>query len=214
MLRGCRVLQAGCESHLVRVRALQRRRVVLQESPQVTQITRRTISLPPEATTRTCHLPSMRVPKLEESRVKIRVWRTSLGALFFPLGDDETVISSLEAVLACRLVLRAVIPSFRVFVSEEFENNDFFECGAFQNFMTPVEGAKNNRVLLKAGRRHLFILGHLLCVTSSFARDHHVSGHFFSSAASSGSDRNYASKFHVEATRFSAWPVPQRNLAA
>ena len=42
----------------------------------------------------------MRASQLEELRVKIRVWRTSLGALLFPLRDDETKVSSLEPVLA------------------------------------------------------------------------------------------------------------------
>jgi hypothetical protein len=127
---------------------------------------------------------------LDKLRVKIRVWRMSLGALLSALRDDETVVSSLEAVLARRLVLWAVIPSFRVFVSREFENNDFLEGRTFKNFMTSMKGAKNNRVLLKTCRRQLLILSHLLRVTSSFARDHHVGGHFFSSAASSDSNRN------------------------
>ena len=74
-----------------------------------------------------------------------------------------------------------MIPSFRIFVSREFENNDFLERRTFKNFMTSMKGAKNNRVLLKTGRCHLFILGHLFCVTSSLARDDDVGGHFFSS---------------------------------
>src|SRR5580765_453345 len=58
MLLGCPALRASRESPRVRVHVLQRRRVVLQEWPQVTR--RETIWLPPEATTRRWCLPSTR----------------------------------------------------------------------------------------------------------------------------------------------------------
>src|SRR5208282_3521103 len=121
---------------------------------------------------------------LDGLRPKTRLWRTSHGALLFALGDDKTVVSRLEAVLARRLIFRTVIPGLGCIVSRKLENDDLLDGGSFQNFMTPVKGAKNDWVLLKTRRSELFVLLHLGLVAGPFARDDDVSGHFFSSAAS------------------------------
>jgi len=68
------------------------------------------------------------------------------------LGDDETVVSCLEATLACGPIFRTLVASLGLFVARKLEDNDFFSCGPFQNFMTPMNGAKNSGVLMKTGR--------------------------------------------------------------
>jgi hypothetical protein len=47
----------------------------------------------------------------------------------YALGKDETIISSLKAVLACGLKLRTVVPSLRGFVAGEFKDDDVLVLG-------------------------------------------------------------------------------------
>jgi hypothetical protein len=77
-----------------------------------------------------------------------------------------------------------VVPTLRFFVSGEFEDDDFLKRGTLQDFMTPMNGEKSCRMLLKTGWNQLFVLIQLRFVASPFAREDNVSGHFFSSAAS------------------------------
>ena len=84
-----------------RSRSSRRRRVVLEEWPQVTRMFRRTISLPPEAITRTCSLPLTRAPFCSKN------YAPRMAAL----GDDETVVSRREAMLAGGLICRTLAPS-------------------------------------------------------------------------------------------------------
>jgi hypothetical protein len=121
-------------------------------------------------------------PLLEELLAKYGVPRITWYVLRLALGDDETVVSGLEAMLACGLIFRTFLPSLGLIVGRKLEDNDFFNCGTFQNFMTPMNGAKNSGVLLETGRSQLFVLLHLSCVPSPFARNDNVSGHFFSLA--------------------------------
>jgi hypothetical protein len=50
------------------------------------------------------------------------------------------------------LIFEAVIPGGGIFESGEFEDDNFFDCGAVQDSVAAVEGAKFARVLLRAGR--------------------------------------------------------------
>jgi hypothetical protein len=65
----------------------------------------------------------------------------------YALGEDETIICSLKAVLACGLI-PTVILGLRGFVAGEFQDDDAF-LGAFQDFLTTMNGKKRGRVLLK-----------------------------------------------------------------
>jgi hypothetical protein len=77
---------------------------------------------------------------------------TTYDGLRVALGDDATVVASLEAMLARSLIFRTVVPTLRFFVVREFEEDDFLKRGTFQDFMTPMNGEKSGRVLLKTGR--------------------------------------------------------------
>jgi hypothetical protein len=46
---------------------------------------------------------------------------------------NAAVIAALEAVFASRLIFRAAIPGGGVFEGGEFEEDDFFDCGTFQD---------------------------------------------------------------------------------
>jgi hypothetical protein len=74
---------------------------VLPEWPQVTSMFGRAISLPPEATTRSCHLPLTRAALCSKN------YAPRMAAL----GDDETVVSCREAMLAGGLIFRTLAPS-------------------------------------------------------------------------------------------------------
>ena len=60
-------------------------------------------------------------------------------------------------MFASRLIFGAVIPGGGVLEGGEFENDDFFDCGTFQNFLATMDGAKFGGMFLKAGRDQLAV---------------------------------------------------------
>jgi hypothetical protein len=92
-------------------------------------------------------------------------------------------IAAREALLAGGLIFGAVNPGGGVLERGEFEADDFFDCGSFQNFVATMDGAKFAGVLLPAGRDKLsvfvqpgFIAGFLAGVLPRRARDAPGSG--------------------------------------
>src|ERR1700692_1075219 len=113
----------------------------------------RAFALPPEATTRGCRLPLPRAALCSKNYAPgMACPRIAWYGLRLALGDDETVVCCLEAMLACGPIFRTLVPGLGLFVARKLEDNDFFSCGPFQNFMTPMNGAKNSGVLMKTGR--------------------------------------------------------------
>jgi hypothetical protein len=83
-------------------------------------------------------------PLLEELRAKNGVpWISWYGSRL-ALGDVESAVSCLEAMLAGGLIFRTFLPSLRLIVGRKLEDNDFFNCGPLQNFMMPMKGANNS----------------------------------------------------------------------
>src|SRR5208282_26668 len=64
----------------------------------------------------------------------------SLGRV--ALGNDATIVSSLEAVLACSLILRTVIPGLGRFVAGKFQDNNLLAVRPFQHLGSAVDGKK------------------------------------------------------------------------
>jgi hypothetical protein len=92
-------------------------------------------------------------------------------------GEDAAVVSALKAVLACRLILRAVIPGLRRFVGGEFEDDDFLALRAFEEFGTSMKGQELRRMLLETGGNYFLVLVQLGSVASLFANEYGVGGH-------------------------------------
>jgi hypothetical protein len=110
--------------------------------------------------------------------------RIACTELRFALGEDAAVVPTLEMVLTRGLIFRTLIPSFGLIVGRKLEDNDLLDRRPFQDFMAPMNGANSSRVLLKTGGNPQFVLIHLSCVASPFARKHNVSGQLFSLSAS------------------------------
>jgi hypothetical protein len=70
------------------------------------------------------------------------------------LGDDA---AALEAVFAGGLLFGAVIPGGGVFEAGEFEDDDFFDYGTFQDLVATMHGAKFGGMLLRADRNELAV---------------------------------------------------------
>jgi hypothetical protein len=95
----------------------------------------------------------------------------------YALGEDETIILSLKAVLACGLILGTVIPSLRGFVAWEFKDDDVLILGPFQDFLTTMNGKKRGRALLKTGWSYFLLPIQLGCAASLFTRNYNAGGH-------------------------------------
>jgi hypothetical protein len=52
-----------------------------------------------------------------------------------------------------------VIPGGGVFEAGEFEDDDFFNCGTFWDWVATMDGAKFGGMFLKAGRGELAAFG-------------------------------------------------------
>jgi hypothetical protein len=63
----------------------------------------------------------------------------------------QSVVAAPEAVFASRLIFGAVIPGGGVLEGGEFEDDDFFDCGTFQDLVATMDGGKFAGMLLKAG---------------------------------------------------------------
>jgi hypothetical protein len=69
-----------------------------------------------------------------------------------------------------------VIPGGGVLEGGEFADDDFFDCGAFQDSVAAVDGAKFGGMLLKAGRDELAVFVQPGFIAGLLAREDHVCG--------------------------------------
>jgi hypothetical protein len=79
-------------------------------------------------------------------------------------------------VFASRLIFGAVIPGGGVLEGGEFEDDDFFDCGTFQDLVATMDGAKFGGMFLKASRNELSIFIQLVFIAGFLSGEYDVGG--------------------------------------
>jgi hypothetical protein len=74
------------------------------------------------------------------------------------------------------LIFGALIPGLGVFEGGEFEDDDSFDCGTFQDSVATMDGAKFGGMLLQAGRDERAVFVQPGFIAGSLAGEYHVCG--------------------------------------